>query len=220
MNLSALLDSASRTSASPLLSSTPTLNDPDRTMNLSALLDAASPTSDSQPLDFPIALNNPDASTLPMQLELRRLPGEETYTSFGDSPLTGTMDMTDLFRVLSFADSQTIPDFQRSYSSTAIPLLSVTERVPGPDTAPLPAFETEAVIIRPPPQNTASAEAAITALHEWTKEHGFNMTKRRAFYIDSTSREVRKRGFDCDRAGKPKCTQHLTDDERQRPCEG
>jgi hypothetical protein len=85
----------------------------------------------------------------------------------------------------------------------------------------LPTVERQKVAIEPPPQATyPSEDAAIAALHAWTKDHGFNVTKRRAFYTDAIVKEVWKRGFNCDRAGKPKCTQHLTDAERQRPMRG
>jgi len=76
-------------------------------------------------------------------------------------------------------------------------------------------------MIPPPPEDTyPSEQSAITAVHVWARAHGFNVTKRRDFYTSTTPKVVWKRGFDYDRAGRSKCTQHLTDNDRQRPLRG
>jgi hypothetical protein len=86
---------------------------------------------------------------------------------------------------------------------------------------PASSLEGQCVEILPPPEETyASEDAAIAAIHTWTKHHGFNVTKRRAFRSGSKSNIVWKRGFDCDRGGQPKCTRHLRDEDRQRPMRG
>jgi hypothetical protein len=80
---------------------------------------------------------------------------------------------------------------------------------------------TRRFLIPPPPESVYSSESeAIAALHHWTLGHGFNDTKRRAFYTDEDKTTVWKRGFDCDRSGKPKCTHHLTEEERVRTMRG
>ncbi|GMF18584.1 unnamed protein product [Phytophthora lilii] len=51
--------------------------------------------------------------------------------------------------------------------------------------------QTQSVVIEPPPDITyASEDAAIASVDEWTKDHGFNVTKRRAFCTDPPTKLV------------------------------
>ncbi|GMF47824.1 unnamed protein product [Phytophthora lilii] len=69
--------------------------------------------------------------------------------------------------------------------------VSPTLLVSDPDARIVGNRATHHTIEIPPPQATYPSEKeAIAAIQSWSKEHGFNMTKRRAFYIESTPRTV------------------------------
>ncbi|GMF42723.1 unnamed protein product [Phytophthora fragariaefolia] len=70
----------------------------------------------------------------------------------------------------------------------------------------------------PPPEEAVydSHDAAEAALHQWTREHGFNVSRRRVRYTEGPDRQVWARNYEYDRAGAPKNTQHLTEDNMNR----
>ncbi|KAG6944919.1 hypothetical protein JG687_00017583 [Phytophthora cactorum] len=77
------------------------------------------------------------------------------------------------------------------------------------------SVEEEIYIIPPPPEKTyESHDIADTAIHEWTLQHNYNVSRRRVRYISGT-KKIWARNYECDRVGRPTCTQHLTDSEGQ-----
>ncbi|KAG2977030.1 hypothetical protein PC119_g22021 [Phytophthora cactorum] len=68
----------------------------------------------------------------------------------------------------------------------------------------------------PPPQEAVydSHDAAESALHQWTRDHGFNVSRRRVRYTDGPDRQVWARNYECNRAGAPKNTQHTKSSSR------
>jgi len=69
--------------------------------------------------------------------------------------------------------------------------------------------------IDPPPAATfPSHDAAESALHGWTRSHGFNVSRGRVRENDKG--EICIPNYECDRAGKSKCTQKLSDDDQVR----
>ncbi|ETP06268.1 hypothetical protein F441_17299, partial [Phytophthora nicotianae CJ01A1] len=48
----------------------------------------------------------------------------------------------------------------------------------------------------------------------WTKDHGFNLSRRRVRYTDEVERKVWARNYECDRSGAVKNTGHLTEETR------
>jgi hypothetical protein len=142
-------------------------------------------------------------------------------TTTGNVGSPSTLNMNDLRRVPPFVEMDSASDFGVAVEAPGITLSFSEIHEESEDLVHVPVVEMPTVIIEPPPEDTyPSEQAAIEALHDWTKTHRFNVTKRRAFYTGAVVKEVWKRGFDCDRTGKPKCTQHLTDAERQRPMRG
>ncbi|KAE8912714.1 hypothetical protein PF002_g24175 [Phytophthora fragariae] len=74
-------------------------------------------------------------------------------------------------------------------------------------------------IIEPPPTLTYPSEAeAEDALHEWTKQHSFNVSRK--LVVKDAEGRVVERGFACDRAGRPKNTRSLSDADRTRKMRG
>ncbi|KAG2796962.1 hypothetical protein PC116_g26109 [Phytophthora cactorum] len=64
------------------------------------------------------------------------------------------------------------------------------------------------VVIPPPPQAVyPSPDLAEEALHQWTKDYGFNLSRRRVRYTDEEDRKVWARNYECDRTGCPKNTE-------------
>lgn len=56
--------------------------------------------------------------------------------------------------------------------------------------------------ILPPPETVyPSHDDAESALHEWTLQHGFNVSRRRARWIGSVRERVWARNYVCNRAG-------------------
>ena len=75
--------------------------------------------------------------------------------------------------------------------------------------------------IEPPPEELfSSQEKAVAAIHAWTLQHGFNVVRRSADKLNGDPGAVWRRYYECDQAGKPKHTQHLTEEQRQRPMRG
>ncbi|ETK90503.1 hypothetical protein F441_05875 [Phytophthora nicotianae CJ01A1] len=66
----------------------------------------------------------------------------------------------------------------------------------------------------PPEKNYLNHDAAESALHAWTRSNGFNVSRRRIRKNDNG--EICIRNYECDRAGKPKCTQKLAAEDRVR----
>ncbi|OWY95970.1 hypothetical protein PHMEG_00033883, partial [Phytophthora megakarya] len=60
----------------------------------------------------------------------------------------------------------------------------------------------------------SSHDDTKAALHTWTQSHGFNVSRRRA--RKNEKGETYIRNYECDRAGKLKCTQKLADEDRIR----
>ncbi|KAG3025918.1 hypothetical protein JG687_00000437 [Phytophthora cactorum] len=154
-------------------------------MNLSSLFNAASPTADDS--------NITTSSASAIREALEDLPplfdGPTNSESIPDSVTEAAAVEQPLLHSDSVPDSPQI-------------LASIVDNGGGEE---LPSgLETQLVEILPPPEKSYDSELdAIAALHSWTKDHGFNVTKRRAFYTKTTPRAVWKRGFDCDRAGNP-----------------
>ncbi|KAK1946933.1 hypothetical protein P3T76_000943 [Phytophthora citrophthora] len=83
-------------------------------------------------------------------------------------------------------------------------LAAILNDVDGNTSAAMQASNPVFVTIDPPPEATYDSEdLAIAAIHCWTKDHDFNMLKRRVLYTGTHPRTVWKRGFDRDHAGKP-----------------
>jgi len=83
------------------------------------------------------------------------------------------------------------------------------------------AEQAQRVVIPPPPEAAYdSHDAAESALHEWTRAHGFNVSRRRVRYTDDPDRHIWARNYECDRAGAPKNTQHIIEDNRRRVMRG
>ncbi|KAG3062387.1 hypothetical protein PI125_g24544 [Phytophthora idaei] len=77
------------------------------------------------------------------------------------------------------------------------------------------------VVIPPPPQAVyPSPDLAEEALHQWTKDYGFNLSRRRVRYTDEEDRKVWARNYECGRTGCPKNTHHLTEETRTRTMRG
>jgi hypothetical protein len=133
-----------------------------------------------------------------------------------DAPINA-MDLSDLLLFLPHPDGNAgKPD-----ATVTGPAVLVSEEGGSHDVTSTSGRQPVSIMIQPPPEETYPSEhSAIAAVHARTRAHGFNVTKRRAFYTSATPKAVWKRGFDCDRAGRPKCTQHLTDNDRQRPLRG
>ncbi|KAF1784526.1 hypothetical protein GQ600_9162 [Phytophthora cactorum] len=67
--------------------------------------------------------------------------------------------------------------------------------------------ETPCKLKKSPQLEYASADAAETSIHEWTKPHNSNVSRNQLSRNDKG--EVRYRLFECDHAGKPKNTRKL-----------
>ncbi|GMF48555.1 unnamed protein product [Phytophthora fragariaefolia] len=78
------------------------------------------------------------------------------------------------------------------------------------------------LVLIPPPEEAVhdSHDAAEAALHRRIREHGFNVSRRRVRYTEGPDRQLWARNYECDRAGAPKNTQHLTEDNRKRGMRG
>ncbi|KAG3018579.1 hypothetical protein PC123_g17268 [Phytophthora cactorum] len=77
------------------------------------------------------------------------------------------------------------------------------------------------VVIPPPPQAVyPSPDLAEEALHQWTKDYGFNLSRRRVRYTDEKDRKVWARNYECDRTECPNNTHHSTEGTRTRTMRG
>ncbi|ETI36582.1 hypothetical protein F443_17329 [Phytophthora nicotianae P1569] len=70
----------------------------------------------------------------------------------------------------------------------------------------------------PPATTYPTQDAAEAALHEWTRSYEFNVSRRRL--AKNEKGDVCIRNYECDRTGKPKCTQKLSKEERVRTKRG
>ncbi|OWZ22403.1 hypothetical protein PHMEG_0002912 [Phytophthora megakarya] len=78
----------------------------------------------------------------------------------------------------------------------------------------------EVYSIPPPPECVyLSRSDAEEALHKWTLENGFNVSKINAAYIKDT-KNIHTQYYECDRAGMPKNTGRLQEGQRLRPMRG
>lgn len=72
--------------------------------------------------------------------------------------------------------------------------------------------------ITPPLRVYPSAEEAEEAIHAWTKEHCYNLSRKGVETIES--KEVMLWRFECDRSGKSKSTSQLSSADRVRKKRG
>ncbi|KAF4044567.1 hypothetical protein GN244_ATG03112 [Phytophthora infestans] len=124
-------------------------------MDLASLLNAVSPTVSSPRFSPTCEYTCPSVSALSEALS-DLPPLMEDQANAGDEPGLGTPTES---QVAMDSEPRNTRVETRSMSASGI-----------------------SVEITPPPEDTYSSEdAAIAALHAWTKNHGFNVTKRRAF---------------------------------------
>jgi hypothetical protein len=70
------------------------------------------------------------------------------------------------------------------------------------------------IIPAPPPREYPSEQHAEEALHAWTRDHSYNLSKQKP--KTNTNGEVVARLFECDKAGWPKNTRNIKPQDRKR----